>query len=140
LSTIEINSGDQLYTQEIAGRSHRWRSDEPAEQGGSNKGPGPYELLLSAVGSCTMINVQMYADRKDWPLESVSATLSHDRIHARDCEDCKSEDAKISEIKIKLDFKGDLTPEQKDRLLEISRRCPVKKTLEGEMKVRSSLA
>ena len=67
---------------------HRLRADEPAAAGGDDAGPGPYELLLMALGSCTSMTLQMYAARKKWPLVQAVVHLTQQRVHARDCADC----------------------------------------------------
>ena len=82
----------------------------------------------------------MYAKRKEWPLESVDVELEHGRIHAQDCGDCETEEGKISEIKLSLHLSGNLDEEQRQRLFEIAGKCPVKRTLTGEIKVRTKLA
>lgn len=110
---------------------HSWRADEPESRGGSDTGPDPYELLVGAVAACTCITVSMYAQRKGWDLESVEATYEHDRIHADDCTDCM-DDVKgyIDRITSHITIKGDLDDEQRERLTEVAKRCPVHKTLE----------
>lgn len=109
--------------------------DEPEELGGSNGGLNPYELLLAGLGGCIAITLRMYAKRKEWPLEDVSVTLTHDKVHAKDCADCEKEDGMLDVIRRKVELKGDLTPEQTARLQEISHRCPVHRTLTGAIEV-----
>jgi putative redox protein len=81
----------------------------------------------------------MYADRKDWPLEKVSVKLAHGRIHAEDCADCEREEGMIDEIRRELTIEGPLDADQRARLLEIADRCPVHRTLENEIKIRTKL-
>lgn len=108
--------------------------DEPASFGGDDAGPDPYTLLLAALGGCTSMTVSMYARRKKWNLERVSVLLSQERIHAKDCETCVSKnDAFIHHINVSVKLEGDLTDEQRTRLLEIAQKCPVKKTLTSEI-------
>ena len=139
MEQVTTRSGAQRYTQEIEAAGHYWKADEPKELGGRDQGPTPYSLLLSALGSCTVITVQMYANRKNWPLQAVKVQLEHERIHAQDCEDCETENGMISEIRLAVHLLGDLSEEQRQRLFEISGKCPVKRTLTGEIKVRSKL-
>lgn len=139
MGLVQVRSHKQPYHLTIRARAHEWASDEPRDAGGGDIGPTPYELLLSALGSCTAITVQMYARRKEWPLESVEVELEHERVHAEDCKDCDSKEGQISEIRLKLKLAGALTVEQEERILEIAGKCPVKKTLEGEIKIRSRL-
>jgi uncharacterized OsmC-like protein len=139
MGVVHVQSHKQPYHLTIRARAHEWASDEPRDAGGGDIGPTPYELLLSALGSCTAITVQMYARRKEWPLESVEVELEHERVHAEDCKDCDSKEGQISEIRLKLKLTGALTREQEERILEIAGKCPVKKTLEGEIKIRSRL-
>jgi putative redox protein len=107
---------------------HAWIGDEP-EGVGDGLGPDPYELLLSALGSCTAMTVTMYARRKGWRLENVRVDASHERIHAKDCEDCEEKEGQIDQFSLKIEFEGDLDEEQRKRLLEIAARCPVRRTL-----------
>jgi putative redox protein len=127
------------YLQRIQARGHVFSADEPATVGGSDLGPTPYELLLASLGACTSITLRMYARRKEWPLEGVRVKLRHDRIHARDCEDCENESGTVDVIEKELELEGALTEEQRQRLLEIAGRCPVHRTLLNEIKIRSEL-
>ena len=125
--------------QEIRAGEHRMIADEPREVGGTDEGPGPYDLLLAALGSCTAMTLQMYARRKEWPLEKVEVSLIHDRIHAQDCEDCNAKAGSITRIERYISLTGQLSKEQKERLLEIAQRCPVHKTLTSEISIKDYL-
>jgi putative redox protein len=128
------------FLQRIQARHLTFSADEPLDKGGTNLGPNPYELLLAGLGACTSMTLKMYAGRKEWPLDAVRVTLRHDRVHAQDCEDCEKETGMIDVIDKKLELEGDLSDEQRDRLLDISARCPVHRTLLNEIKIRSELA
>ena len=127
------------YTQRINTGSHALTADEPLADGGHNLGPTPYELLLSALGACIAITLRMYAAHKQWPLEDVVVELGHDRIHAEDCADCETEHGLLDRIRSSVTVSGPLSEEQVARLREIAVRCPVHKTLTGEIKLEDSL-
>lgn len=131
---VTIGAG---YTTTIVSGNHTLLADEPVAIGGANLGPDPYALLLASLGACTVITLRMYADRKQMPLESVELRLSHLRNHASDCADCDAKDVRIDVIRKKLILHGPLTDEQKQRLRQISDRCPVQKTLEKGVRVES---
>ena len=134
-----VVSGRGSYLQHVHARSHTLFADEPASMGGGDLGPSPYELLLGALGTCTSMTLRMYADRKKWPLESVRVTLRHERVHAKDCEDCESGKGLIDQFTRELEVTGDLDEAQRTRLLEIANKCPVHRTLHNEIKVRTTL-
>ena len=113
--------------------------DETGLPEGENTSPDPYDYIMSALGACTVITLHMYAKRKSWPLERAEVTLEHEQVHARDCEDCENADARISRITKTLTLTGNLTEEQRDRLTEISARCPVQKTLEEGVVIQTIL-
>lgn len=114
-------------------------ADEPRTLGGGDTGPTPYDLIAGALGACTAITVQMYAELKQWPLEQVTVSLVHGRVHADDCRDEKFV-GKITRIEKTLTLVGpSLTEEQRARLAEIAERCPVERTLEGEIVVTTVL-
>ena len=115
-------------------------ADEPESVGGTNTGPSPYDYLVAGLGSCTAITLRMYADRKEWPMEAVEVRLNHSKIHAKDCEDCREEaKGKIDMIERTLTFYGPLDEAQRKRLTEIANRCPVHRTLEGHVEIRTSM-
>ncbi len=87
-------------------------ADEPESVGGTNTGPTPYDYLLTALGTCTGMTLRMYADRKQWPLTSVTVQLTHRRIHATDCEQCETDEETVDEIGKVLTMEGDLDAEQ----------------------------
>jgi putative redox protein len=127
------------FAQDITAGVHRLRSDEPTASGGSNTGPTPYDLLLAAIGSCTSMTVAMYARRKQWPLEHVTVRLRHARSHAADCAGCESESAKLDVIERDIELKGTLADDQQSRLLEIANRCPVHRTLNSGIDIRTTV-
>ena len=137
--TVE-ESGAGKFTQTLHSGPHQLVADEPEEYGGNNDGPGPYEYVLMGLGACTNMTIRMYADRKKIPLERVRVILSHQKIHAEDCVDCESKEGKIDEIVREITLEGDLTGEQRQRLLDIANRCPVHRTLTSEIKVRTRLS
>ena len=127
------------FAQEIAVGEHRLRADEPRTLGGTGTGPNPYDLLVSALGACTSMTVSMYARRKQWPLDSVIVSLRHSKIHADDCAECESKDRMLDQIECDIELRGDLTEEQRARLLQIANKCPVHKTLTSEIHIKSRL-
>ncbi len=125
------------FTQDIYSEDHHLIADEPVSVQGDNLGMNPYELLLAGLGACTSMTMRMYADRKKIPLESVDVLLSHDKIHAVDCESCETQSGKIDRIVKSIRVSGDLTPENKHKLYEIAEKCPVNRTLKAEIFIES---
>jgi len=80
----------------------------------------------------------MYAERKEWPLQNVEIRLSHNRLHAKDCEDCETKEGMLDEIRSEIHLEGDLDEAQRKRLLQIATRCPVHRTLSSEIKIRTA--
>src|SRR5687767_12960456 len=108
------------FAQEIVAGAHRFLSDEPAQAGGTDTGPTPYDLLLASLGSCTSMTVAMYARRKQWPLQRIIVRLRHSRVHAEDCAACDARDARLTVIEREITFEGELDSEQRARLLAIA--------------------
>src|SRR5918993_5953982 len=127
---VVARAGTALRTDVTAG-GFTFVADEPTSMGGTDAGPTPYDYLLAALGSCTAITLRMYADRKEWPLESVTVRVEQGRIHAKDCEECETKDGRIDRIGLDIELEGPLDEPQRRRLLEIAERCPVHRTLES---------
>jgi putative redox protein len=136
---VVTSIGREPYVTEVLAGDHHFLADEPTSVGGQDLGPTPYHLLNASLGTCTAITLRMYADRKEWPLEKVNVHLSHEKIHAKDCEDCETEEGKIDKITREIELVGDLDQQQRERLLQIANKCPVHRTLHGEIKVESRL-
>ena len=119
--------------------SHQLLSDEPVKVGGGNQGPSPYDLLLMSLGSCTSMTIRMYANFKKIPMEDVTVRLTHERLDADECEECEGRSGKVERITRFISFKGDLTDEEKQRLIKIADKCPVHRTLENEPVVSTKL-
>src|SRR5918997_1203846 len=135
---VVVCTGTGLRT-DVRANSYALVADEPASMGGTASGPTPYDYLLAALGSCTAITLRMYADRKGWPLESVTVRLSHQKVHAGDCAECETKDGRIDRIGLDIEREGPLDEPQRRRLLEIAERCPVHRTLESEVMMEASL-
>jgi uncharacterized OsmC-like protein/alpha-beta hydrolase superfamily lysophospholipase len=130
-------TGGGKFQQEIVSGPHRLLADEPVKAGGLDSGPGPYDLLLAALGACTSMTVRLYADLKQIPLSRTVVRLRHQKIYAKDCAECESKEGKIDHIDRGITFEGDLTAEQRARLIEIADKCPVHRTLESEISIRT---
>jgi uncharacterized OsmC-like protein len=135
---VVVTTGEGLRTEVEAG-GHTVVADEPENLGGTDTGPTPYDYLLAALGGCTAMTLRMYADRKGWPLESVTVRLSQDRIHAKDCGECETEEGRIDRIGREIELGGPLDEEQRRRLMEVADMCPVHRTLKREVLVENSL-
>ncbi|NNF11604.1 MAG: alpha/beta fold hydrolase [Gemmatimonadetes bacterium] len=127
-------TGKGTFHTDIAIRRHVLVADEPASVGGADAGPTPYDYLIAGLGACTSMTLQMYAGRKEWPLEEARVSLKHRRIHAKDCENCE-EDPRLDVIDREIELVGPLDEEQRARLMEIADRCPVHRTLDAGVRV-----
>jgi len=130
-------TGRGRFQQAIRVGPHQLVADEPVSVGGLDSGPNPYDFLLAGLGACTAMTVRMYAERKAWPLERVSVTLTHAKIHAADCESCETKEGMIDRIDRVISFAGALDAEQRKRLMEIADKCPVHRTLTSEIDIRT---
>ncbi len=129
------------FLQDIcAGPLHHARADEPITYGGTNKGMSPYQFLSAGLGACTSMTVRMYARRKKIPLDHVQVSIIHHKVHAQDCDTCMTTEGRIDQFTRKVKLQGDLTDEQRQKLLEIADKCPVHRTLEGEINIQTELA
>jgi putative redox protein len=137
---VVIRGNAEGFTQEIVVGPHQLTADEPKDMGGDDEGPTPYDLLLAALGSCTSITVTMYAQNKTWPLQDVTVRLHHSTIHATDCAECETKEGKIDRIELDIELAGPLSSEQRSKLLEIAKKCPVHRTLTSETNIRITAA
>lgn len=128
---VVYGNGETLH-QEVFVGAHRLAADEPADSGGSDRGPDPYDLLLASLGACTSITLTMYAQREELPLRGVTTRLQHSKVHADDCGDCDSENGKIDWIDLSIELDGPLSDEQRSELLEVAHKCPVHQSLTSE--------
>ena len=137
--SVRVLSRPAPFTTDIHTHTHHFTADEPIDLGGDDLGPSPYELLLASLGTCTSMTLGMYARRKGLGLKQVQVDLKQERIHAKDCQDCQSTDGYVTLIERTIHLTGDLTPQQRERMLEIADRCPVHRSLSNEIKIRSQL-
>ena len=131
---------DSKLQQIISTGPHRLLADEPVSVGGEDTGPGPYDFLLASLGACTSMTMRMYADRKSLPLERITVTLKHQKIHAEDCAACETKVGMLDQIDRVIAMEGALDAEQRKRLMEIADKCPVHRTLTSEIRIVTKAA
>ena len=136
---VRVSEADPAgFLQDVtAGPIHHTLADEPEAYGGTNRGMTPYGYLSAGLGACTSMTVRMYARRKKWPLAHVSVDVSHDKVHAQDAE--TGADVKIDGFRREILLEGELTDDQRQKLLEIADKCPVHRTLERGAQVETVL-
>lgn len=119
-------TGESVFAVDIEVSGHAIKGDEPVDAGGANLGPAPYDLLLAALGECTAMTVRWYAKQKDWPLEKVEVKISHQKID------------KVDNFEKEIIVHGEnLSDEQRKKLIEVAAKCPVQRTLEGKVEIRT---
>jgi len=126
------------FQQEVIVGRHRLLADEPVSSGGMDSGPAPYDFLLAGLGACTSMTLRLYADRKQLPLRQTSVQLRHHKIHAADCADCETKEGMLDRIERVITLDGGLDADQRARLMEIADKCPVHRTLESEIDIRTA--
>ncbi len=140
-SVVVAETGSGKFTNYVVtGSGHVLGADEPVSAGGDDTGPNPYDLLLAALGACKSMTMRMYAERKGYRMERVQVRLSHDKIHAEDCAGCTTESGRVDRIKTEISISGDLSNEERARIFEIAGRCPVHRTITGEIVIEAELA
>ncbi len=137
--TVTANT-KQGFLCRVEASGHNLAADEPVSMGGTNLGPSPYDFLGAALGSCTAMTLNMYARHKKIDLQSVAVEVNHSRIHAEDCSECESSGGKVDVLSRSIHLEGNLSAEQRKRILQIADRCPVHRTLENEIRITSELS
>ena len=131
---------DSKFQNDVIVGPHHLFADEPAAVGGADTGPGPYDYVLAGLGACTSITMRMYADRKSLPLDRVTVTLNHSKIHAEDCAECETKVGMLDQFDRVIAMEGALDAEQRKRLMEIADKCPVHRTLTSEIHIVTKAA
>ena len=130
LSVSENGAG--RYQQNVLSGRHVLIADEPVHAGGDDAGLAPYDFLLAALGACTSMTLRMYAEHKELPLKRVHVDLRHEKIRAAD-------QPPVDRIERIITLEGDLTPEQRQRMLEIANKCPLYRTLTSNIQIESTI-
>jgi uncharacterized OsmC-like protein len=133
---VIVRGNAREFLQEVESGKHHLRADEPVAYGGTDAAPGPYEYLLTALGVCTSMTIGLYARKKQMPLENITVSLRHSRIHAKDCEECETKEGMLHRIDLDIELTGALTADQHSRLMAIAAKCPVHRTLKSEIDIR----
>jgi uncharacterized OsmC-like protein/alpha/beta superfamily hydrolase len=128
------------FQQIVTSGPHEMLADEPVAVGGKDSGPGPYDFVLAGLGACTSMTMRMYADRKSLPLDRVTVTLKHSKIHAKDCAECETREGMLDQIDREIRIEGALDADQRARLMEIADKCPVHRTLHSEIRIVTKAA
>jgi uncharacterized OsmC-like protein len=128
------------FQQDVSVGPHHLLADEPVASGGEDTGPGPYDFVLAGLGACTSMTMRLYADRKSLPLERVTVTLKHSKIHAEDCAECETKAGMLDQIDRVIAMEGALDAEQRKKLMEIADKCPVHRTLTSEIRIVTQAA
>jgi uncharacterized OsmC-like protein/fermentation-respiration switch protein FrsA (DUF1100 family) len=123
------------FQQTVAIGPHHLIADEPVAADGDDTGPGPYDFLLAGLGACTSMTMRLYADRKALPLDRVTVTLRHSKIHAEDCAECETKAGMIDQMERVIAIEGALDEAQRAKLMEIADKCPVHRTLTSEIRI-----
>jgi uncharacterized OsmC-like protein/fermentation-respiration switch protein FrsA (DUF1100 family) len=131
---------DSRFQNTVTVGPHRLLADEPAAVGGADSGPGPYDYVLAGLGACTSMTMRMYAERKSLPLDRVTVTLSHSKIHAEDCAECETRVGMLDQFDRIISIEGALDAEQRKKLMEIADKCPVHRTLTSEIHIVTKVA
>ena len=133
---IVVRGDARTFQQQITAGRHQFVADEPVSVGGGDAGPDPYDYLLASLGVCTSMTVGYYARRNRWSLEQISVSLSHARIHARDCEECETKEGMVDRIDVEVELSGSLSDDQRAKLMEVAAKCPVHRTLTSEINIQ----
>jgi len=137
---VHLPQNEPFKTSLTAG-DHHLIADEPNHViGGRNLGPDPYDLLLMSLGACTVMTIKMYAVRRKWEIGDIYIELRHQKNHIDDCANCDNPNSKIDFIEKEIIIKGELTETQREKLLDISKKCPVHRTLLFETRIESTLS
>jgi putative redox protein len=139
MSRTVVVEGFSGLRQTVTIGPHQLLADEAKDVGSNDEGPDPYEYLLAALGTCTNMTLRMYADRKRWPLWEVRTALSHTKNYAADCEHCEQHGTMVDRIDRQIALFGELSEEQRSRLLQIADRCPVHRTLTSKIAIHTAL-
>jgi putative redox protein len=130
---VVSENGKGRYQQTVSAGRHTLIADEPVSVGGADAGPAPFDYLLAALGACTSMTLRMYAEIKKLPLTGINVELTHEKIEVEG-------GGKLDRIGRIITLTGDLSPEQRARMLEIANKCPVHRTLCSDIRIDSSLA
>lgn len=133
-------TGRGKFQQTVTVGPHRLKADEPIPVGGDDTGPGPYDLLLAALGACTSMTLRLYAERKALPLDRVTVRLRHSKVHAKDCAECETKTGTLDQIEREIAMEGTLDPDQRQKLIDIADKCPVHRTLTSEVRITTRTA
>jgi uncharacterized OsmC-like protein len=138
MAAVTIRAAASLLN-DIQADQHHLVADEPVEAGGTGAGPTPYDLVSAGLGACTSMTMRVVAKRESIPLEGVEIQVTNDRMYAKDCADCSSATGYIHRFDVRIKLIGNLSGQQRERLLAVAKRCPVAKTLTSEIRIEESL-
>jgi putative redox protein len=133
---IVVRGGADNFQQQITAGKYQLVADEPISVGGGDAGPDPYDYLLAALGVCTSMTIGLYARRNRLPLENITVSLWHSRIHAMDCQECQTKEGMLDRIDVEVELTGALSAEQHVKLMDVAAKCPVHRTLTSEINIR----